>query len=109
MGFGSEPANSTFEDWAIADGGKTLFTHSEMFEGKHDRRWIECLSSSSTIRFKFDTRTPRSRPASWLRHSSLPDVLTSGAHPLEVNDGVVFNSLSLVIGMSLPCRCKIPG
>ncbi len=54
MGFGSEPANSTFEDWAVADGGRTLFAHSEMFEGRHDRRWIDRLSSLSTIRFKFD-------------------------------------------------------
>jgi hypothetical protein len=56
MGFGSELANSTFEDWAIADGGKTLFAHSGMFEGRLDRRWIERLSSSPTIRFSFDTQ-----------------------------------------------------
>jgi hypothetical protein len=56
MGFGSEPANSTFEDWAVADGGKTLIAHSEMFEGRHDRRWIGRPSSSSTIRFKIDTQ-----------------------------------------------------
>ena len=55
MGFGSEPANSTLEDWTVADGGKTLFAHSEMFEGRHDRRWIERISSSPTIRFSFDT------------------------------------------------------
>jgi hypothetical protein len=56
MGFGSELANSTFEDWAVADGGKNLFAHSEMFEGRLDRRWIERLSSSPTIRFSFDTQ-----------------------------------------------------
>jgi hypothetical protein len=54
MGFGSEPANSTFGDWAVADGGKTLVAHSELFEGRHDQRWIGRLSFSSTIRFKFD-------------------------------------------------------
>jgi hypothetical protein len=56
MGFGSELTNSTFEDWAVADGGKTLFAHSEMFEGKLDRRWIVRLSSSPTMRFSFDTQ-----------------------------------------------------
>jgi hypothetical protein len=56
MSFGSERANSAFEDWAVADAGKTLFAHSEMFEGRLDRRWIERLSSSPTIRFSFDTQ-----------------------------------------------------
>ena len=56
MGFGTEPANSAFEDWAVADGGKTLLAHSDMFEGRLDRRWIERLSSSPTIRFSFDTQ-----------------------------------------------------
>ena len=56
MGFGSEPANSAVEDWAVADGGKTLFAHSDIFEGRLDRRWIERLSSSPTIRFSFDTQ-----------------------------------------------------
>ena len=55
MGFGSKVANSAFEDWAVVDGGKTLLAHSEMFEGRLDRRWIERLSSSPTIRFSFDT------------------------------------------------------
>ena len=53
ISFGSEPA---FEDWAVADGGKTLFAHSAIFEGRLDRRWIERLSSSPTIRFSFDTQ-----------------------------------------------------
>jgi len=56
LGFGSELANSAFEDWAVADGGKTLFAHSEMFEGRLDRRWIARLTSSPTIRFSFDTQ-----------------------------------------------------
>jgi hypothetical protein len=56
MGFRSDLSNSAFEDWAIADGGKTLFAHSDMFEGRLDRRWIERLSSSPTIRFSFDTQ-----------------------------------------------------
>lgn len=56
MGFGSELTNSTFEDWAVADGGKTLSAHSEMFEGRLDRRWIVRLSSSPTMRFSFDTQ-----------------------------------------------------
>jgi hypothetical protein len=54
MGFGSDVANSAFEDWAVADGRQTLFAHSEMFEGRLDRRWIERLSASPTIRFRFD-------------------------------------------------------
>jgi hypothetical protein len=53
ISFGSEPA---FEDWAVADGGKTLLAHSEIFQGRLDRRWIERLSSSPTIRFGFDTQ-----------------------------------------------------
>jgi hypothetical protein len=56
ISFGSEAANNAFEDWAVADGGKTLFAHSEIFEGRLDRRWIERLSSSPTIRFSFDTQ-----------------------------------------------------
>jgi hypothetical protein len=40
----------------VADGGKTLFAHSDLFEGRLDRRWIERLSSSPTIRFSFDTQ-----------------------------------------------------
>ena len=56
MGFESKLANSGFEDWAVADGGKTLAAHSEMFEGRLDRRWIERLSASPTIRFSFDTQ-----------------------------------------------------
>jgi hypothetical protein len=56
MGFGSDVAKSTFEDWAVADGRKTLFAHSEMFEGRLDRRWIERLSASPTIRFSFDSQ-----------------------------------------------------
>ena len=53
ISFGAEPA---FEDWAVADGGKTLLAHSEIFQGRLDRRWIERLSSSPTIRFGFDTQ-----------------------------------------------------
>jgi hypothetical protein len=53
ISFGSEPA---FEDWAVADGGKTLLAHSEMFQSRLDRHWIERLSSSPTIRFSFDTQ-----------------------------------------------------
>jgi hypothetical protein len=56
MGFGSDMADSTFEDWAVADGRKTLFAHAEMFEGRLDRRWIERLSASPTIRFSFDSQ-----------------------------------------------------
>jgi hypothetical protein len=56
IGFGSEGANGAFEDWAVADGGKTLFAHSELFEGRLDRRWIERLSSSPTMRFSFNTQ-----------------------------------------------------
>jgi hypothetical protein len=56
MGFGSQLANGTFEDWAVADGGKTLFAHAEMFEGRLDRHWIERLSAAPTIRFSFDTQ-----------------------------------------------------
>jgi hypothetical protein len=56
MGFGSDMADSTFEDWAVADGRTTLFAHSEMFEGRLDRRWIERLSASPTIRFSFDAQ-----------------------------------------------------
>ena len=56
MSFGSDGVNSASEDWAVADGGKTLFAHSEMFEGRLDRHWIERLSSSPTIRFSFDTQ-----------------------------------------------------
>jgi hypothetical protein len=56
MSFGSESTDSAFEDWAVADGGKTLLAHSEMFEGRLDRRWIERLSSSPTIRFSFDNQ-----------------------------------------------------
>jgi hypothetical protein len=53
ISFGAEPA---FEDWAVADGGTTLLAHSEIFQGRLDRRWIERLSSSPTIRFGFDTQ-----------------------------------------------------
>lgn len=56
MAFGSKPADSGFEEWAVADGGKTLAAHSEIFEGRLDRRWIERLSSSPTIRFNFDSQ-----------------------------------------------------
>jgi hypothetical protein len=56
MSFGLEDGNSTSEDWAVADDGKTLFAHAEMFEGRLDRRWIERLSSSPTIRFSFDNQ-----------------------------------------------------
>ena len=56
MSYESQGASNASEDWAVADGGKTLFAHAEMFEGKLDRRWIERLSSSPTIRFSFDTQ-----------------------------------------------------
>lgn len=56
MSYESHGASNVSEDWAVADGGKTLFAHAEMFEGKLDRRWIERLSSSPTIRFSFDTQ-----------------------------------------------------
>lgn len=56
MGFGSQGSNAALEDWAVADNGKTLFAHSELFEGRLGRRWIERLSASSTIRFSFDTQ-----------------------------------------------------
>lgn len=56
ISFVSDGADSQFEDWAVADGGKTLSAHAAMFEGRHDRQWIERLSSSKTMRFSFDTR-----------------------------------------------------
>jgi hypothetical protein len=56
MGFESKLANSGFEDWAVADGGTMLAAHSEIFEGRLDRRWIVRLSSSPTIRFNFDSQ-----------------------------------------------------
>jgi hypothetical protein len=49
---------------AVADGGKTLFAHSEMSEGRLDRRWIVRLSSSPTIRFSFDTQDSTFKTAS---------------------------------------------
>jgi hypothetical protein len=64
MSFGSDMANNTFEDWAVADGRKTLFAHSEMFEGRLDGAGLSvCLlrqpsGSAST------PRSLRSRPAS---------------------------------------------
>jgi hypothetical protein len=56
MGFVSDGADSQFEDWAVADGGKTLTAHSQLFESKLDRQWIERLSSAKTMRFSFDTQ-----------------------------------------------------
>jgi hypothetical protein len=56
MSFVSAGETSQFEDWAVADGGKTLFAHAAMFDGKLDRVWIERLSSSNTMRFSFDTQ-----------------------------------------------------
>ena len=37
LGFGSTSFRHCVEDWAVADGGKTLFAHSDMFEGRLDR------------------------------------------------------------------------
>jgi len=56
IGFVSDSANNQFEDWAVADGGKTLSVHAQMFESRLHRQWIERLSSSRTMRFSFDTR-----------------------------------------------------
>ena len=56
MGFASDTADSGYEDWAIADGGKTLSVHSPMFQSKLDRQWIERLSSSKAVRLTFDTQ-----------------------------------------------------
>src|ERR1700744_5901373 len=96
MGFGSEPVSSMLEYRAVADGAKPrLLTLRCSKAGMTDAGSSACPlrqpSGSNSI-----PRTPCSRPTSWLRHSSLPDVLISGAHPLEVNDGVRLNSPSLV-------------
>ena len=56
VGFESDGATSQFEDWAIADGGKTLSAHAAVFENKLERQWVERLSSSKTMRFSFDTQ-----------------------------------------------------
>jgi hypothetical protein len=56
IGFVSDDATSQVEDWAVADGGKTLSVHSQMFEGKLQRQWIERLSSTKTMRFSFDSQ-----------------------------------------------------
>jgi hypothetical protein len=56
IGFVSDDATSQVEDWAVADGGKTLSVHSQMFEGRLQRQWIERLSSTRTMRFSFNTQ-----------------------------------------------------
>ena len=52
----SDDATGQFEDWAVADGGKTLSAHSQIFEGRLQRQWIERLSTSKTMRFNFDAQ-----------------------------------------------------
>jgi hypothetical protein len=68
---------SRSENWAVADGGRTLSPYSELFQAKLNRTWVERINGTEKIAFRLNQKEGDDSLAPTFNTAQLSEALQS--------------------------------